>query len=90
MIRIGLAAWRRRSKMKKKANRMAVISERMLCMTVMPSDGCAHAMALRKVGSVHMSIPSQSSVHAACALAGGGMTPKRSACQSSNAGLKCC
>eukprot|EP00965_Chrysotila_dentata_P025487 847616-Pleurochrysis_carterae.AAC.1 len=35
-----------------------------------------------------MSISSQqSSVHEACALAGGGMTPKRSACQSSEEGV---
>eukprot|EP00965_Chrysotila_dentata_P073540 2429146-Pleurochrysis_carterae.AAC.1 len=54
----------------------------------MPIEGCADAMALSTVGSVHMSISSQqSSVHAACALAGGGMTPKRPACQSSNAGV---
>eukprot|EP00965_Chrysotila_dentata_P050878 1687560-Pleurochrysis_carterae.AAC.1 len=30
---------------------------------------------------------SQSSVHAVCALAGGGMTPKSSACQSSEDGV---
>eukprot|EP00965_Chrysotila_dentata_P123001 4065338-Pleurochrysis_carterae.AAC.1 len=54
----------------------------------MPSEGCAGAMALSTVGSVPTSISShQSSVHAACALAGGGTTPKRSACQSSNAGV---
>eukprot|EP00965_Chrysotila_dentata_P167741 5539198-Pleurochrysis_carterae.AAC.1 len=36
-----------------------------------------------------MSISSQqSSVHVACALAGCGMTPKRCACQSSNAGVE--
>eukprot|EP00965_Chrysotila_dentata_P132427 4378976-Pleurochrysis_carterae.AAC.2 len=45
-------------------------------MTVMLSDSCAHAMALRTVVSVHMSISWQSSVHTACALTGGGMTPK--------------
>eukprot|EP00965_Chrysotila_dentata_P109835 3629356-Pleurochrysis_carterae.AAC.1 len=52
---------------------------------MMPSDGCALEMALSTVGSIHMSMLSQSSVHAACALAGGGMTPKRSAWQSSDA-----
>eukprot|EP00965_Chrysotila_dentata_P104577 3453697-Pleurochrysis_carterae.AAC.1 len=36
-----------------------------------------------------MSISSQqSSVHAACALAGAEVTPKRSACQSSDAGVE--
>eukprot|EP00965_Chrysotila_dentata_P054000 1791680-Pleurochrysis_carterae.AAC.1 len=59
----------------------------MPCMTVMPSDGCAHAMALRPEASVHMSISSQSSVHAACALTGGRVTSKRYACQSPNAGV---
>eukprot|EP00965_Chrysotila_dentata_P119619 3954706-Pleurochrysis_carterae.AAC.1 len=55
----------------------------------MPSEGCAGAMALSTAGFVHMSISSQqSSAYAACALAGGGMTPKRSACQSSNAGVQ--
>eukprot|EP00965_Chrysotila_dentata_P083374 2750440-Pleurochrysis_carterae.AAC.1 len=54
----------------------------------MPSEGCAGAMALTTVGSVTMSISSpQSSVHAVCALAGGGMTPKRSACQPSENGV---
>eukprot|EP00965_Chrysotila_dentata_P140888 4657722-Pleurochrysis_carterae.AAC.1 len=44
----------------------------------MPSEGCAGAMAL---STVRMSISSQqSSVHAACALAEGGVTPKKSAC----------
>eukprot|EP00965_Chrysotila_dentata_P052656 1747311-Pleurochrysis_carterae.AAC.1 len=75
MIGIGLAAWRRRSKIKK-ADRVAVIAARKSCMTVMPSYGCAHAMALRLVGTVHMSISSQRSVRAECALTGGGMTPK--------------
>eukprot|EP00965_Chrysotila_dentata_P096452 3187221-Pleurochrysis_carterae.AAC.1 len=74
--------------MKKKADRVAVTTARMPCMTLMPTDGCAHAMALRTVGSIHMSISSLSSVHAACTLTGGGMTPKRSACQSSNAGFE--
>eukprot|EP00965_Chrysotila_dentata_P025290 840300-Pleurochrysis_carterae.AAC.1 len=55
----------------------------------MPSEGYAGAMALSTVGSVPMSISSQQwSVYAACALAGDGMTPKRSACQSSNAGVE--
>eukprot|EP00965_Chrysotila_dentata_P186330 6152463-Pleurochrysis_carterae.AAC.1 len=55
----------------------------------MPSKGCAGEMALSTVGSVHMSISSQQSpVHAACARAGGGMTPKRSACQLSDAGVE--
>eukprot|EP00965_Chrysotila_dentata_P083279 2747488-Pleurochrysis_carterae.AAC.1 len=54
----------------------------------MLSEGCAGAMALSTVGSVPMSISSQqSSVHAACALAGGRITPKRSACQSSEEGV---
>eukprot|EP00965_Chrysotila_dentata_P133136 4402519-Pleurochrysis_carterae.AAC.1 len=54
----------------------------------MPSEGCAGAMALSTVGSVSMSISSnQSSVHVACALAGGEVTPKRSACQSSEEGV---
>eukprot|EP00965_Chrysotila_dentata_P196580 6177670-Pleurochrysis_carterae.AAC.1 len=54
----------------------------------MPSEGCAGAMAFSTIGSVPMSISSQQMlVHAACALAGGGMTPKRSACQSPNAGV---
>eukprot|EP00965_Chrysotila_dentata_P027852 925617-Pleurochrysis_carterae.AAC.1 len=58
------------------------------CMIAMPSENCAGAMALSTVGSVHISISSQqSSVHAACVLAGGGMTPKRSACQSSEEGV---
>eukprot|EP00965_Chrysotila_dentata_P149664 4942250-Pleurochrysis_carterae.AAC.1 len=74
--------------MKKKADRVAVITARMPCMTVMPSDICVHAMELRNVDSVHMSFSSQSSVQAACALTGGGMTPKRSACQPSNAGVE--
>eukprot|EP00965_Chrysotila_dentata_P183042 6044344-Pleurochrysis_carterae.AAC.1 len=55
----------------------------------MPSEGCAGAMALSTAGSDHMKISSQQSpVHAACALAGGGMTPNRSACQFSNAGVE--
>eukprot|EP00965_Chrysotila_dentata_P045551 1513082-Pleurochrysis_carterae.AAC.1 len=63
--------------MKKKAGRVAVITARRPCMIAMPSEGCAGAMALSTVGSVNMSISSQQSlVHAACALAGGGMTPK--------------
>eukprot|EP00965_Chrysotila_dentata_P238221 6202368-Pleurochrysis_carterae.AAC.1 len=42
----------------------------------MPSGGWAGAMALSTVGSVHISTSSQqSSVHAECALAKGGMTP---------------
>eukprot|EP00965_Chrysotila_dentata_P005359 176532-Pleurochrysis_carterae.AAC.1 len=52
---------------------------------VKPSDGCALEMALRTVGPMHMSMSSQLSFHAACALAGGGMTPKWCACQSSDA-----
>eukprot|EP00965_Chrysotila_dentata_P060463 2003981-Pleurochrysis_carterae.AAC.1 len=87
MIGIELAAWRRGSKMKKKADRVAVITARgRPCMRAMPSEGCAGAMALSTVGSAHMSISFQQlSVHAACALAGGRMTPKGSACQSSDA-----
>eukprot|EP00965_Chrysotila_dentata_P137459 4546802-Pleurochrysis_carterae.AAC.2 len=55
----------------------------------MPSDGCALEMALRTaVGSMHMSMSSQSSVHGACALEEGRMTPKSSACQSSDAGVE--
>eukprot|EP00965_Chrysotila_dentata_P122729 4056337-Pleurochrysis_carterae.AAC.1 len=66
MIGIELAAWRRRSKMKKKADRVAVMTARRPCMITMLSEGCAGAMALSTVGSVHMSISSQqSSVHAA-------------------------
>eukprot|EP00965_Chrysotila_dentata_P093066 3073985-Pleurochrysis_carterae.AAC.1 len=61
MIGIRLAAWRRRSKMKKKAERVAVITARRLCMIAMPSEGCAGAMALSTVGSVSMSISSQQS-----------------------------
>eukprot|EP00965_Chrysotila_dentata_P173964 5742836-Pleurochrysis_carterae.AAC.1 len=73
--------------MKKKADRVAVITVRRPCMMAMPSESCAGAMALSTVGSVHISISSQQSpVHAACALAEGGMTPERSACQSSDAG----
>eukprot|EP00965_Chrysotila_dentata_P149116 4925210-Pleurochrysis_carterae.AAC.1 len=84
MSGIGLAAWRRRSKKKKKTDRVAVITARRPCMMAMSSEGCAGAMALTTAWSLHMSISSQqSSVHAAYALAGGGMTPKRSACQSS-------
>eukprot|EP00965_Chrysotila_dentata_P068658 2268505-Pleurochrysis_carterae.AAC.1 len=65
MIGIGLAAWRRRSKMQKKAKRVAVMTARRPCMMAMPSQGCAGAMALSTVGSVHVSISSQqSSVHA--------------------------
>eukprot|EP00965_Chrysotila_dentata_P121648 4021387-Pleurochrysis_carterae.AAC.1 len=45
-------------------------------------------MALRTAGSMHMSMSSQSSVHAACGLEEGGMTPKRSACQSSDEGVE--
>eukprot|EP00965_Chrysotila_dentata_P081343 2686268-Pleurochrysis_carterae.AAC.1 len=75
--------------MKRKAELVAVITARRLCMMAMPSEGCAGAVALSTVGSVHMSISSQQlSVYAACALAGGGKTPKRSACQSSNAGAE--
>eukprot|EP00965_Chrysotila_dentata_P052798 1751423-Pleurochrysis_carterae.AAC.1 len=78
MTGIGLAAyWRRRSKMKKKADQVAVMTARMPCMFLMPTDGCAHAMALRTVGSIHTSISSLSWVHAACTLTGGGVTPKR-------------
>eukprot|EP00965_Chrysotila_dentata_P026046 863624-Pleurochrysis_carterae.AAC.1 len=74
--------------MKKKADRVALITARRHCMMAMPSKSCAGAMAFSTVGSVHMSISSQqSSVHAVCALVGGGITPKRSACQSSNAGV---
>eukprot|EP00965_Chrysotila_dentata_P038977 1295276-Pleurochrysis_carterae.AAC.1 len=62
MIGIGLAAWRRRSKTKKKAGRVAVITARRPCMMAMSSEGCAGAMALLStVGSVHMSISSQQS-----------------------------
>eukprot|EP00965_Chrysotila_dentata_P111127 3672728-Pleurochrysis_carterae.AAC.1 len=65
MIGIGLAAWRRRSKMKKKGERVAVILARRPCMMAMPSEGCAGALALNTVGSVPMSMSSQqSSVHA--------------------------
>eukprot|EP00965_Chrysotila_dentata_P164662 5436414-Pleurochrysis_carterae.AAC.1 len=65
MIGIGFAAWRRKSKMKKKADRVAVIPARRPFMMAIPSEGCAGAMALRTVGSVPMSISSQqSSVHA--------------------------
>eukprot|EP00965_Chrysotila_dentata_P188082 6172526-Pleurochrysis_carterae.AAC.3 len=54
----------------------------------MPCEGCAGAIALSTAGSIPMSISShQSSVHVACALAGGGMTAKRSACQSSEEGV---
>eukprot|EP00965_Chrysotila_dentata_P118639 3922348-Pleurochrysis_carterae.AAC.2 len=82
------AAWRRRRRIKKKAAQVAVVTARMPCMIMIPSDGCALEMALRTVGLMHMSMSSQSSVHAsACALEGGGMTPKRSACQSSDAGV---
>eukprot|EP00965_Chrysotila_dentata_P165166 5453567-Pleurochrysis_carterae.AAC.1 len=53
MIGIGLAAWRRRSKMKRKADRVAVMmTARRPCMMAMPSEGCAGAMALSTVGSV--------------------------------------
>eukprot|EP00965_Chrysotila_dentata_P028229 938755-Pleurochrysis_carterae.AAC.1 len=63
--------------MKKNAERVAVITARRPCMMAMFSEGCACAMPLSTVGSVPMSISSQpSSVNAACALAGGGMTPK--------------
>eukprot|EP00965_Chrysotila_dentata_P022216 734972-Pleurochrysis_carterae.AAC.1 len=63
--------------MKKKAERVAVITARRPCMIAMPSKGCAGTMALSTVRLVPMSISSQqSSVHAACAPAGGGMTPK--------------
>eukprot|EP00965_Chrysotila_dentata_P154413 5102238-Pleurochrysis_carterae.AAC.1 len=70
-----------KKKMQKRAGQVAVTNAPMFCMMVMPSDGCT--MALRPVGSVHMLISSQSSslYAAARALAGGGMTPKRSACQ---------
>eukprot|EP00965_Chrysotila_dentata_P058848 1952814-Pleurochrysis_carterae.AAC.1 len=62
MIGIGLAAWRRRSKIKKKAaDRVAVMTARRPCMMAMPSEGCAGAMSLSTVGSVHMSISSQQS-----------------------------
>eukprot|EP00965_Chrysotila_dentata_P051989 1725508-Pleurochrysis_carterae.AAC.1 len=54
----------------------------------MPSDGCALEMALRAVGSMHKSMLSQSSVHAAGSLAGGGRAPTRSACQSSEEGAQ--
>eukprot|EP00965_Chrysotila_dentata_P066245 2192233-Pleurochrysis_carterae.AAC.1 len=65
--------------MKKKADRVAEMTARRPCMMAMPSEGCAGAMPLSTVGSVHMSISSQqSSVHAARALAGGGMTPSQS------------
>eukprot|EP00965_Chrysotila_dentata_P015733 520898-Pleurochrysis_carterae.AAC.1 len=37
--------------MKKKANRVAVVTARMPCMMAMPSEGCAGAMALSTVGS---------------------------------------
>eukprot|EP00965_Chrysotila_dentata_P121623 4020443-Pleurochrysis_carterae.AAC.1 len=68
--------------MKKKAERVAVITARRPCVMAMPSEGCAAAMALSTGGSVPVLISSQkSSVQEACALAGGGMTPKRSACQ---------
>eukprot|EP00965_Chrysotila_dentata_P027287 906514-Pleurochrysis_carterae.AAC.1 len=63
--------------MKKKADRVPVMTARRPCLMAMPSEGCAGAMAFSTVGSVHKSISSQqSSVRAACALAGGGMTPK--------------
>eukprot|EP00965_Chrysotila_dentata_P003632 119492-Pleurochrysis_carterae.AAC.1 len=65
MIGIGLAAWRRSSKMKKQADRVAVMTARRPCMMAIPSEGCAGEMALSEVGSVPMSISSQqSSVHA--------------------------
>eukprot|EP00965_Chrysotila_dentata_P154674 5110974-Pleurochrysis_carterae.AAC.1 len=54
---------------------------------VMHSDGSALAMALPTVPSVHVSISSQSSVCAACALTGGEV-PKRFACQSSDVGVE--
>eukprot|EP00965_Chrysotila_dentata_P076578 2528493-Pleurochrysis_carterae.AAC.1 len=78
MTGIELAAWRSRKKIKKKADQVAVMIARLLCMMMMPSDGCALEMTLLKVGSIHMSMPSQSSVYAACALEGGEMMPKRS------------
>eukprot|EP00965_Chrysotila_dentata_P039957 1327383-Pleurochrysis_carterae.AAC.1 len=65
MCIIGLAAWRRRSKMKKKAEGVAVTTARRLCMMAMPSESCAGEMALSRAESGHMSISSQqSSVHA--------------------------
>eukprot|EP00965_Chrysotila_dentata_P008736 284624-Pleurochrysis_carterae.AAC.1 len=74
--------------MKKKAGRAAVTTAWRPCMMAMPSLCWAGTLALTTAGSVHMSIsPQQSSVHAACALAEGGMTPKRFACQSSDAGV---
>eukprot|EP00965_Chrysotila_dentata_P094681 3131029-Pleurochrysis_carterae.AAC.1 len=56
--------------MKKKTDRVAVMTTPRPCMMAMLSEGCARAMALSTVGLVHMSISSQQSlVHAACALA---------------------
>eukprot|EP00965_Chrysotila_dentata_P026765 887833-Pleurochrysis_carterae.AAC.1 len=59
MIGIGLAAWRRRSMMKKKADRVALITARRPCMMAMPSEGCGGVMVLTTAGSLHMSISSQ-------------------------------
>eukprot|EP00965_Chrysotila_dentata_P202542 6181182-Pleurochrysis_carterae.AAC.1 len=60
-----------KSRMKQKV-RAAVIIAWSTCIMAMPGECCVGT-----AGSVHMSISSQSSVHAACALAGVGMTPKR-------------
>eukprot|EP00965_Chrysotila_dentata_P102647 3388680-Pleurochrysis_carterae.AAC.1 len=73
--------------MKTDAEQVAVRTARRHCLMAKLRKGCAGAMALSRAGSVHMSISSQHlSVNAACALAGGGMTPQRSACQLSGDG----
>eukprot|EP00965_Chrysotila_dentata_P153031 5057560-Pleurochrysis_carterae.AAC.1 len=60
MTGIEPAAWRRRRRIKEKAGRVAVMIARMLCIMTMPSDDCALEMALRTVGSMQMSMSSQS------------------------------
>eukprot|EP00965_Chrysotila_dentata_P215135 6188585-Pleurochrysis_carterae.AAC.7 len=55
VIGIGFAAWRRRSKTKRKVERVAVITAQRSYMMATFSDGWASAMALSMVGSVHVS-----------------------------------
>eukprot|EP00965_Chrysotila_dentata_P246609 6207263-Pleurochrysis_carterae.AAC.4 len=74
--------------MKTDAEQVAVRTARRHCLMAKLSKGCEGAMALSRAGSVHMSISwsQHLSVNAACAFAGGGMTPQRSACQLSGDG----
>eukprot|EP00965_Chrysotila_dentata_P149538 4937927-Pleurochrysis_carterae.AAC.1 len=68
MIGIGLETWRRRKRMKRKADRVAVMTTRMPCMMMMHSNSCAHAMAQPTCGQcAYQSRRSRRSMYLTCA-----------------------